>query len=82
MGHEYTHSWNGKYRRPAGLLSPDFEQPMKGTLLWVYEGLTQYLGHVLPARSGLWSEDDFRETLAAIAAELENQAGRQWRPLC
>ena len=68
MGHEYTHSWNGKYRRPAGLLSSDFEQPMKGDLLWVYEGLTQYLGHVLPARSGLWSEDDFRETLAAIAA--------------
>jgi len=81
MGHEYTHSWNGKYRRPAGLLSPDFEQPMKGDLLWVYEGLTQYLGHVLPARSGLWSEDDFRETLAAVAAELENQSGRQWRPL-
>ena len=81
MGHEYTHSWNGKYRRPAGLLSPDFEQPMKADLLWVYEGLTQYLGHVLPARSGLWSEDDFRETLAAVAAELENQSGRQWRPL-
>jgi predicted metalloprotease with PDZ domain len=81
MGHEYAHSWNGKFRRPAGLLSPDFEQPMKGDLLWVYEGLTQYLGHVLPARSGLWSEDDFRETLAAVAAELENQSGRQWRPL-
>jgi predicted metalloprotease with PDZ domain len=81
MGHEYAHSWNGKYRRPAGLLSPDFEQPMKGELLWVYEGLTEYLGHVLPARSGLWSADDFRETLAAVAAEFENQSGRQWRPL-
>ncbi|HEY6660910.1 MAG TPA: hypothetical protein VI031_07200, partial [Pyrinomonadaceae bacterium] len=81
MGHEYVHSWNGKYRRPAGLATPDFEQPMKGELLWVYEGLTEYLGRVLPARSGLWTADDFRETLAAVAAEFETQAGRQWRPL-
>jgi predicted metalloprotease with PDZ domain len=81
MGHEYTHSWNGKYRRPAGLTTPDFEQPMKGELLWVYEGLTEYLGRVLPARSGLWSADDFRESLAAVAAEFEMQSGRQWRPL-
>jgi predicted metalloprotease with PDZ domain len=81
MGHEYTHSWNGKYRRPAGLTTTDFEQPMKGELLWVYEGLTEYLGRVLPARSGLWSADDFRESLAAVAAEFEMQSGRQWRPL-
>ena len=81
MGHEYVHSWNGKYRRPAGLATPDFEQPMKGELLWVYEGLTEYLGRVLPARSRLWTADDFRETLAAVAAEFETQAGRQWRPL-
>lgn len=81
MGHEYTHSWNGKYRRPAGLATPDFEQPMKGELLWVYEGLTQYLGKVLPARSGLWSAEDFREAMAAVAAEMENQSGRQWRPV-
>jgi len=81
MGHEYAHSWNGKYRRPAGLATPDFDQPMKGELLWVYEGLTQYLGKVLPARSGLWSAEDFREAMAAVAAEMENQTGRQWRPL-
>jgi predicted metalloprotease with PDZ domain len=81
MGHEYTHSWNGKYRRPAGLTTPDFEQPMKGELLWVYEGLTEYLGRVLPARSGLWKADDFREACAAVAAEFETQSGRQWRPL-
>jgi predicted metalloprotease with PDZ domain len=81
MGHEYTHSWNGKYRRPAGLATPDFEQPMKGELLWVYEGLTEYLGRVLPTRSGLWSADDFREAMAYVAAEYENQSGRQWRPL-
>ncbi|MEN3327667.1 MAG: hypothetical protein V7638_2474 [Acidobacteriota bacterium] len=81
MGHEYAHSWNGKYRRPAGLATPDFEQPMKGELLWVYEGLTQYLGRVLPARSGLWTAEDFRDAMAAVAADLDNQAGRQWRPL-
>jgi len=81
MGHEYTHSWNGKYRRPAGLATPDFEQPMKGELLWVYEGLTQYLGRVLPTRSGLWTAEDFRETMAAVAAKMEDQSGREWRPL-
>ena len=81
MGHEYAHSWNGKYRRPAGLATPDFEQPMKGELLWVYEGLTQYLGRVLPTRSGLWTAEDFRETMAAVAAKMEDQAGREWRPL-
>jgi predicted metalloprotease with PDZ domain len=81
MGHEYAHSWNGKYRRPAGLATPDFEQPMKGELLWVYEGLTQYLGRVLPARSGLWTAEDFRDAMAAVAAEMEDQSGRQWRPL-
>ncbi|HYU98894.1 MAG TPA: hypothetical protein VE977_08720, partial [Pyrinomonadaceae bacterium] len=81
MGHEYAHSWNGKYRRPAGLTTPDFEQPMKGDLLWVYEGLTEYLGRVLPARSGLWTADDFHEAFAAVAAEFEMQSGRQWRPL-
>jgi predicted metalloprotease with PDZ domain len=81
MGHEYVHSWNGKYRRPAGLATLDFEQPMRGELLWVYEGLTQYLGKVLPARSGLWTPEDFRDAMAAVAAEMENQSGRQWRPL-
>lgn len=81
IGHEYAHSWNGKYRRPSGLATPDFEQPMRAELLWVYEGLTQYLGKVLPARSGLWTAEDFREAMAAVAAELENQSGRQWRPL-
>jgi predicted metalloprotease with PDZ domain len=81
MGHEYAHSWNGKYRRPAGLATPDFEQPMKSDLLWVYEGLTEYLGRVLPTRSGLWSADDFREAMAEVAAEFEDQSGRQWRPL-
>jgi predicted metalloprotease with PDZ domain len=81
LGHEYAHSWNGKYRRPADLTIPDFEQPMHGDLLWVYEGLTEYLGKVLPTRSGLWTPENFRESVAAVAAEMDNQSGRKWRPL-
>jgi predicted metalloprotease with PDZ domain len=81
LGHEYTHSWNGKYRRPADLTIPDFEQPMHGDLLWVYEGLTEYLGKVLPSRSGLWTSENFHESMAAVAAEMDNQSGRMWRPL-
>ncbi len=81
LGHEYAHSWNGKYRRPADLTIPDFEQPMHGDLLWVYEGLTEYLGKVLPSRSGLWTSENFHESVAAVAAEMDNQSGRKWRPL-
>ena len=79
--HEFTHSWNGQFRRPVGLATPDFQQPMKGELLWVYEGLTTYLGTVLTARSGLWSPAETREDLAAIASSLEHRAGRTWRSL-
>ncbi|MGC1920188.1 MAG: M61 family peptidase [Acidobacteriaceae bacterium] len=81
LPHEFTHSWNGKYRRPEGLLSPDFQTPMKGDLLWVYEGLTEYLGDVLTARSGLWTDDQYREALANSAADLDNRPGRTWRDL-
>ena len=81
LPHEFTHSWNGKYRRPGGLLSPDFQTPMKGDLLWVYEGLTEYLGDVLTARSGLWTDDQYREALANSAAALDNRPGRTWRDL-
>ena len=81
VAHEYVHSWNGKYRRPAGLATPDFQQPMVGDLLWVYEGLTQYLGYVLAERSGIWSESYYKEQLAQIAAFLDNEPGRRWRPL-
>jgi predicted metalloprotease with PDZ domain len=81
LPHEFTHSWNGKYRRPEGLLSPDFQTPMKGNLLWVYEGLTEYLGDVLTARSGLWTDDQYREALADSAADLDNRPGRTWRDL-
>jgi predicted metalloprotease with PDZ domain len=81
LSHEMVHSWNGKYRRPAALNTPDFQQPMHGELLWVYEGLTEYLGALLAARSGLWTNEDFREEMAYTAATLDRQAGRQWRPL-
>ena len=81
LGHEYTHSWNGKYRRPAGLATPDFEKPQEGELLWVYEGLTEYMGYVLPTRAGLWTPEDFRETIAYDAAMMATQGGRKWRPV-
>ena len=81
LSHEYTHSWNGKYRRPKRLATASFEQPMHGDLLWVYEGLTQYLGFVLPTRGKLWTPEIFRETVAVTAADMDHQSGRNWRPL-
>ncbi len=81
LPHEFTHSWNGKYRRPAGLATPNYDVPMKGDLLWVYEGLTQYYGELLAARSGVWNEDAYRDALAQTAAYLDHQAGRNWRSL-
>jgi predicted metalloprotease with PDZ domain len=81
LPHEYVHSWNGKYRRPAGLATSDFQQPMKTRLLWVYEGLTEYLGFVLAGRSGLYTPDLSRENLAVVADWARNQVGRTWRPL-
>src|SRR5262249_7396419 len=79
--HEFIHSWNGKYRRPDGLATHDFEEPMRGDLLWIYEGLTQYLGWVLAARSKLVTTDLDRQFLALAAANLDNRAGREWRSL-
>jgi predicted metalloprotease with PDZ domain len=81
LPHEFTHSWNGKYRRPAGLATANYQQPMKGELLWVYEGLTQYAGDVLAARSGLRTAGQYKEALAASAAELDHRPGRTWRDL-
>ena len=81
LPHEMTHSWNGKYRRPQGLATGGYDAPMKGDLLWVYEGLTNYLGEVLAARSGLWSGEDYRDSLAMTAALLDRESGRTWRPL-
>ncbi|HEY4877674.1 MAG TPA: hypothetical protein VIH97_00985 [Candidatus Acidoferrales bacterium] len=79
LAHEFTHSWNGKYRRPVGLYQTDFATAQQGALLWVYEGMTQYLGNVLAARSGLRSQAQYRDVLAASAANLDNTPGREWR---
>ncbi|HEX3745444.1 MAG TPA: hypothetical protein VHW09_15985 [Bryobacteraceae bacterium] len=85
LSHEFVHSWNGKFRRPEGLVSGDhdggYSTPMKGDLLWVYEGLTEYLGGVLATRSGLWKPEDYRDKLALTAAYLDNEYGRHWRTL-
>jgi predicted metalloprotease with PDZ domain len=81
LPHEYVHSWNGKYRRPADLATPDYEQPMQTDLLWVYEGLTSYLGDMLAARSGERTPALARDALAGIAADLDHRSGRVWRNL-
>ncbi|HEU0276515.1 MAG TPA: peptidase M61 [Rhodanobacteraceae bacterium] len=82
LAHEYTHSWNGKFRRPADLWTPNFNVPMGGSLLWVYEGQTQYWGFVLTVRAGLWSPDEFRDALAQVAARYDRgRPGFAWRAL-
>ena len=81
LPHEYTHSWNGKFRRPADLWTANFNEPMQNDLLWVYEGLTDYYGNVLTARSGMRTPDQTRDVLAQIAANFEISPGRTWRSL-
>ena len=81
LSHEYFHSFNGKFRRPKGLATPEYETPMRGGLLWVYEGLTQYYGYLLAARSGLWTPEQYRESLALDYDGQQGRAGRAWRPL-
>jgi len=81
LPHEFTHAWNGKYKRPAGNWTPDFNTPMNNTLLWVYEGQTQFWGMVLAARSGLVSKQDTLDAIATMAAALDLRRGRDWRPL-
>ncbi|HXV36722.1 MAG TPA: M61 family peptidase, partial [Myxococcota bacterium] len=81
LPHEFVHTWNAKFRRPVGLTRDDYQEPFDPDLLWVYEGLTSYLGDVLTARSGLWSPEYARDSLALIAAGLAHRPGRSWRPL-
>lgn len=81
LPHEFTHSWNGKFRRPADLWTPNYNVPMQDSLLWVYEGQTQYWGQVLAARSGLRTRQQALDQFAITAAHYEVQKGRQWRPL-
>ena len=80
LAHEFTHSWNGKFRRPYNLYQTDFQKMQQGSLLWVYEGMTQYMGNVLAARSGLRSQEQYRDVLAMSAAQLDYRPGREWRP--
>jgi predicted metalloprotease with PDZ domain len=79
LPHEYTHSWNGKYRRPADLWTPNYDVPMQNSLLWVYEGQTQYWGYVLAGRSGLWTRQQALDALALTAAQYDARVGRAWR---
>ena len=82
LAHEYTHSWNGKFRRPADLWTPNLNVPMGDSLLWVYEGQTQYWGYVLAARAGLWTPDQFRQAMAMVAANYDrNRPGFAWRSI-
>jgi predicted metalloprotease with PDZ domain len=81
LAHETEHSWNGKYRRPADLWTPNYNVPMRDSLLWVYEGQTQFWGNVLAARSGLMPAEDVLQELARTAAFYDAQPGRSWRPL-
>jgi len=81
LPHEYVHSWNGKFRRPADLWTPDYQQPMQDSLLWVYEGQTEFWGWVLAARSGLTTPEQARDQLAQTAAWLDVRSGRTWRNL-
>ena len=81
LSHEFVHSWNGKYRRPADLATSDYEKPMQTDLLWVYEGLTTYLGEILTGRDGERTPEQFRDSLAYTAAVLDHRPGRTWRNL-
>jgi predicted metalloprotease with PDZ domain len=81
LAHEMIHSWNGKFRRPAGLATPDYQQPMIGDLLWVYEGLTSYWAEVLATRSGLVTKEQAKDRLALYQAEMDARTGRSWRNL-
>lgn len=81
LPHEYTHAWNGKFRRPVELWTPQYNVPMRNPQLWVYEGMTEYWGQVLTARSGLATAEQMRDSLAELAAQLDIRSGRAWRSL-
>ena len=79
MAHEYVHAWNGKFRRGQDSWTPSFERPIRNSLMWVYEGQTQYWGNVLSTRSGLVPAQHALDALARTAAICEHRAGRRWR---
>ncbi|HEY2475379.1 MAG TPA: hypothetical protein VGI19_11335 [Candidatus Cybelea sp.] len=79
--HEFSHSWNGKYRRPADLTTPNFQVPMQTDLLWVYEGMNQYLGDIISFRAGIREPKLYPEYLATAYAEMDYETGRAATPL-
>jgi len=81
LPHEYVHSWNGKFRRPADLWTPNYNVPMQNSLLWLYEGQTQYWGYVLAARAGLWTKQQVLDAIASTAAAFDHRVGRAWKSL-
>ncbi len=81
LPHEYTHSWDGKFRHPADLWTPDYNTPMRGSLLWVYEGQTSYWGNILAARAGFRTQQQALDSLAYTVASYEARVGREWRAL-
>ncbi len=81
LAHEFTHSWNGKFRRPADLWTPNYNVPMRDSLLWVYEGQTEYWGYVLAGRSGLHTRQQTMDAIAEIAASYDHDPGRAWRAM-
>ena len=81
IAHDFAHSWNGQYRRPAGLVTPNYQVPVDTSALWVYEGLTDYLSAVLAVRSGIWTREQFLDQFAEIAAKYDHRPGKTWRDL-
>lgn len=79
--HEFIHAWNGKFRRGADSWTPSFDTPIRNSLMWVYEGQTQYWDRVLCARSGLWTADQTLQAIAVTAATHQVRAGSRWRPI-
>ena len=79
ISHELVHSWNGKYRRPEGMWTPDYREPMRNNLLWMYEGQTQFWGYVLAARSGMQPKENVLGAMATSAGYYATQPGRAWR---
>jgi predicted metalloprotease with PDZ domain len=81
LAHEYVHAWNGKFRHGKDSRTRDFEQPIRNSLMWVYEGLTQYWSQVLTARAGLWTRQQALDAIACMAARCDHVPGRRWRAL-
>ncbi|WP_313009075.1 peptidase M61 [Brevundimonas vesicularis] len=81
LSHEMNHSWDGKWRRPADQYVPNFNSPLQNSLLWVYEGQTQYYGQVIAARSGLLTKQQAMDALAMTAATFDTRVGREWRAM-